>query len=217
MQELTLKTLSAYVHKAKFSIDTPAIAASINADTMSFTLDLAQETDATISSFLFSIHPSARDNAIKNILRFYFQKPYIAPYLAQYTYSVQSSERKERNITVAEKYFRPDALSNASADAQVRPARQISAPEKTLNLSSESKSAATPTPAPPKPEPVVETAIFSAPAEKAEPENIPALSKETVNPLNSSTQATSETPSGSSSEDDSDGFDIFGAISGLIV
>lgn len=217
MQELTLKTLSAYVHKAKFSIDTPAIAASINADTMSFTLDLAQETDATISSFLFSIHPSARDNAIKNILRFYFQKPYIAPYLAQYTYSVQSSERKERNITVAEKYFRPDALSNASADAQVRPARQISAPEKTLNLSSESKSAATPTPAPPKPEPVVETAIFSAPAEKAEPENIPALAKETVNPLNSSTQATSETPSGSSSEDDSDGFDIFGAISGLIV
>lgn len=184
---------------------------------MSFTLDLAQETDATISSFLFSIHPSARDNAIKNILRFYFQKPYIAPYLAQYTYSVQSSERKERNITVAEKYFRPDALSNASADAQVRPARQISALEKTLNLSSESKSAATPTPAPPKPEPVVETAIFSAPAEKAEPENIPALSKETVNPLNSSTQATSETPSGSSSEDDSDGFDIFGAISGLIV
>ena len=211
MQELTLKTLSAYVHKAKFSIDTPAIAASINADTMSFTLDLAQETDATISSFLFSIIATAYITVL------YFQKPYIAPYLAQYTYSVQSSERKERNITVAEKYFRPDALSNASADAQVRPARQISAPEKTLNLSSESKSAATPTPAPPKPEPVVETAIFSAPAEKAEPENIPALSKETVNPLNSSTQATSETPSGSSSEDDSDGFDIFGAISGLIV
>ena len=53
MQELTLKALSAYVHKAKFSIDTPAIAASINADTMSFTLDLAQEADATISSFYF--------------------------------------------------------------------------------------------------------------------------------------------------------------------
>ena len=218
MQELTLKALSAYVHKAKFSIDTPAIAASINADTMSFTLDLAQETDATISSFLFSIHPSARDNAIKNILRFYFQKPYIAPYLAQYTYNVQPSEHKERNITVAEKYFRPDALSNASAAAQVRPVRQTSAPKKTLNFSSESKSATTPTPVPPKPEPVVATAIFSAPDEKAGPENIPALSKETtINPLNSSSQATSETPSGSSSEDDSDGFDIFGAISGLIV
>ena len=198
MQELTLKALSAYVHKAKFSIDTPAIAASINADTMSFTLDLAQEADATISSFLFSIHPSARDNAIKNILRFYFQKPYIAPYLAQYTYNVQSSEHKERNITVAEKYFRPDALSNASAAAQVRPVRQTSAPKKTLNFSSESKSATTPTPVPPKPEPVVATAIFSAPDEKAEPENIPALSKETtINPLNSSSQATSETPSGS--------------------
>lgn len=185
---------------------------------MSFTLDLAQEADATISSFLFSIHPSARDNAIKNILRFYFQKPYIAPYLAQYTYNVQPSEHKERNITVAEKYFRPDALSNASAAAQVRPVRQTSAPKKTLNFSSESKSATTPTPVPPKPEPVVATAIFSAPDEKAEPENIPALSKETtINPLNSSSQATSETPSGSSSEDDSDGFDIFGAISGLIV
>lgn len=133
MQELTLKALSAYVHKAKFSIDTPAIAASINADTMSFTLDLAQEADATISSFLFSIHPSARDNAIKNILRFYFQKPYIAPYLAQYTYNVQPSEHKERNITVAEKYFRPDALSNASAAAQVRPVRQTSAPKNCSN------------------------------------------------------------------------------------
>ena len=62
MQELTLKALSAYVHKAKFSIDTPAIAASINADTMSFTLDLAQEADATISSFLFSIKTPAIRN-----------------------------------------------------------------------------------------------------------------------------------------------------------
>ena len=64
MQELTLKTLSAYVHKAKFSIDTPAIAASINADTIPLSFAFFMASIAAIPLSTVIINPLSDSSMI---------------------------------------------------------------------------------------------------------------------------------------------------------